>query len=74
METTERRRHETREQLRARIQREFREMAGLSLTLPQAVRLFGVDAALCVRILDELIGAGFLRKRADGGYERTDSA
>ena len=74
MDTTERRRAETREQLRARIQREFREMAGMSLTFPQAVRLFGVDPALCGRILDELIGAGFLRRRGDGSYERTDPA
>jgi DNA-binding IclR family transcriptional regulator len=46
-------------------------MAGLSLTLPQASRLFGLETALCERLLNELVAAGFLQRRQDDTYERT---
>ena len=49
-----------------RIQGEFREMPGLSLTLPQAFRLFGLPEATCLRRLIRLIDIGFLRVRDDG--------
>jgi DNA-binding IclR family transcriptional regulator len=61
----------SRDQLRTRIAGEFRDMAGLSLTLPQASRLFGLEAAICERLLNELVGAGFLQRRQDDSYERT---
>jgi DNA-binding IclR family transcriptional regulator len=61
----------SRDQLRIRIAGEFRDMAGLSLTLPQASRLFGLETAMCERLLNELVAAGFLQRRQDGSYERT---
>jgi hypothetical protein len=44
----------------ARVEAEFREMPGLRLTLPQAARLFGIEAARCERVLDALVHAGAL--------------
>jgi hypothetical protein len=61
----------SRDQLRARIAGEFRDMAGLSLTLPQARRLFGLETGLCERLLNELTTDGFLERRQDGSYQRT---
>ena len=46
-------------------------MAGLSLTLPQARRLFDLESGLCERLLHELVAEGFLQRRSDGSYERT---
>ena len=67
----EQRRPLSRDHLRTRIAGEFRDMAGLSLTLPQASRLFGLETALCERLLNELVAAGFLQRRQDDSYERT---
>jgi hypothetical protein len=46
--------------LHVRIQAEFAEMPGLTLTLPQASRLFNVDAARCERALARLVDSGSL--------------
>jgi hypothetical protein len=58
-----------REQLEA-VVREFDELGGLSLTPPQAARLFGIAPDRCERILDELVERGFLKRRGDGQYDR----
>ena len=47
-------------QLRMRIQAEFREMPGLTLTLPQAARLFSVEPARCECVLLGLVADGCL--------------
>lgn len=44
-----------------RVRAEFVEMPGLELTLPQAVRLWGLGADDCRHVLDSLAEAGFLR-------------
>lgn len=54
-----------------RIASEFRDMPGLILSVPQASRLLGLDAAACQRILGELEKDGFLRRRRGGAYGRT---
>ena len=46
--------------LRSRICREFLDMPGLMLTLPQAVRLFGLESECCNEILSDLVRSGFL--------------
>ena len=46
--------------LRARIQAEYCEMPGLTLTLEQASRLFGLDPVRCARALDALVTGGVL--------------
>ena len=54
-----------------RIEAEFREMPGLTLTLPQAARLFSLDPDRCERILDALVHTGLLR--TDGrSFARAD--
>ena len=51
---------------------EFREMPGLILTLPQASRLFSIDAARCERVLRTLVDRGLLV--TDGRvYARADA-
>ena len=42
---------ETARQLAARVLAEYAEQPGLSLTLEQAPRLFGMDAATCANVL-----------------------
>jgi hypothetical protein len=46
----------------------YREMPGLTLTLEQAARLFGVRARTCEVVLDDLVRAGRLRRSDDGRY------
>jgi hypothetical protein len=47
-------------ELCTRIEAEFREMPGLTLTLPQAARLFSIDRVRCERVLAALVEAGHL--------------
>lgn len=46
--------------IRARIRAEYQEMPGMSLTLPQAARLFNLDLTDCARVLDTLVTDGAL--------------
>jgi hypothetical protein len=43
------------EVLVTRVQAEYREMPGLSLTIRQAARLCGIHLSLCERVLEELV-------------------
>ena len=52
------------------IRGEYLEMPGLSLTFRQAMRLWHLDAASCRRVLDELVGSGFLTETRHGAYRR----
>jgi DNA-binding IclR family transcriptional regulator len=51
-----------------RIRSEFGEMRGLSLTLAQAARLFGIPLEVCARILVGLADEGLLRSTTEGRY------
>lgn len=53
-----------------RVQGEFREMPGLRLTPAQASRLWGLDAVSSQALLDALVDAHFLLRRADGTFMR----
>lgn len=44
------------------IRSEYLEMPGLSVTLPQAARLWNVDTEECSDALETLVRDGFLRK------------
>lgn len=44
-----------------RVRADFTEMPGLELTMPQAVRLWGMGMDDCRFVVDALIDAGFLR-------------
>jgi hypothetical protein len=61
------------DEMMTRICGEYREMPGLMLNREQARRLWQVDDAVCGQLLDILVEARFLRRRADGQYVRTSS-
>ena len=51
-----------------RIQAEYREMPGLSLTKPQMRRLWGVEAHVCEALVESLVAARVLRCTRRGNY------
>jgi Fic family protein len=51
-----------------RIRGEYLEMPGLRLTVSQAQRFFGLDAATCHEVLDDLQRSGFLSRAGDGRF------
>ena len=63
--------------LLTRVRAEFNEMPGLTLTLHQATRLFGLDRSECERVLRALVKVGVLSTdgctfaRADVGRRGT---
>jgi hypothetical protein len=48
-----------------RVLGEYREMPGLALTLEQAQRLWGCDAATCRAVADLMVAHGVLRWSRD---------
>jgi Fic family protein len=56
--------------LAQRIRAEFLEMPGLTLTVPQAARLWNLNVTQSQRLLSELVGAGFLVQDSKGAYRR----
>jgi hypothetical protein len=58
------------EQWLARVRAEYLEMPGLSLTRPQAQRLWGLEVEACEALLRTLLESGFLRRTSHGGYVR----
>jgi hypothetical protein len=60
-------------QLASLVRAEYTEMPGLSVTLPQAQRLWGVDERTCRRVFDTLIARGILRKTMKGRYVRAST-
>lgn len=61
------------EPLVRRIQSEFLEMPGLSLTFAQAVRLWGLEREICERVVAALIGTAFLCRTPAGVIRRADA-
>lgn len=55
-----------------RIRGEYLEMPGLRLTVPQALRLWGLPQDVCEYALDRLVDDGFLRRTADGRFVKHD--
>jgi hypothetical protein len=54
--------HEAGSALARRIRGEFMEMPGLQLDVPQAQRLWGLDAASCRAVLEALVETGVLAR------------
>lgn len=52
------------------VQAEYTEMPGLSVTLPQAQRLWAADQATCEEVFDRLISRGVLRRTRKGRFIR----
>jgi hypothetical protein len=55
-----------------RVRAEFVEMPGLSLTVRQASRLFGLDQDVCRVVVDRLVRTDFLRWSPTGAVARGD--
>jgi hypothetical protein len=53
-----------------RIESEYREMPGLSLTVWQAQRLWGMDHATCLQVLTLLVTRRVLKRTPAGTYLR----
>jgi hypothetical protein len=54
-----------------RVRDEYREMPGLTLTKPQAMRLFGVAPSVCAAVLRALVMEDFLSRTGDGMFVRS---
>ena len=57
-----------------RVRSEFNEMPGLSLRLPQAARLWGLEPSACRHVVDALVETSFLRWTAKGTIVRVEMA
>jgi hypothetical protein len=55
-----------------RVREEFKEMPGLTLTLAQASRLWGVESQRCRALIESLVAASFLRWTAGGAVTRME--
>lgn len=53
-----------------RVRAEFEEMPGMTLTVQQASRLFGLEEALCQAIVERLVKASYLRWTQTGTFTR----
>lgn len=53
-----------------RVQAEYAEMPGLSVTLPQAQRLWAVDQATCEEVFSRLMSGGVLKRTTRGRFVR----
>jgi hypothetical protein len=56
------------EELLVRARGEYLEMPGLHLTVPQAARLWDLDAVVCDALLSCLLASGFLRRTTKGSF------
>ena len=54
------------------IRSEYLEIPGLSLTKPQARRLWGLDPETCDALIDDMVSAKFLRRTPGDYYVRND--
>jgi len=53
------------------VRKEYRETPGLTLTKPQAMRLFGVAPSVCAAVLRALVMESFLSRAGDGLFVRS---
>jgi predicted transcriptional regulator of viral defense system len=56
------------EHLSQQVRGEYLEMPGMSLTVDQAMKMWGVSREICATLLDSLVDAGFLRRSQHGTY------
>ena len=62
-----------RDALVERVRGEFQEIPGLSVTLAQASRLFGISQEICERVLSSLVNEGCVHLTVNGYYRRETS-
>jgi hypothetical protein len=54
-----------------RAREQYRAMPGLTLTKPQATRLFGVAPSVCAAMLRALVMENFLSRTGEGMFVRS---
>jgi hypothetical protein len=54
-----------------RVREQYRDVPGLTLTKPQAVRLFEVAPSVCAAMLRALVMENFLSRAGDGAFVRS---
>jgi hypothetical protein len=54
-----------------RVREQYREMPGLTLTKPQAMRLFGVAPSVCAAMFRALVMENFLSRTGEGMFVRS---
>jgi hypothetical protein len=59
-------------ELTRRVQAEYAEMPGLSITLVQAQRLLAIDEPTCAAVFRALLKRGVIRRTAHGRYVRCE--
>lgn len=57
-----------------RVRGEYREMPGLSLTIPQAQRLWGLEHSTCQTLFERLVEARFVRKTRHDRFVLCDAS
>jgi hypothetical protein len=57
-------------ELANRIRAEYTEMPGLSVTLPQAQRLWALDRRTCEAVMNQLMATGVIRVTTKGRFIR----
>jgi hypothetical protein len=60
----------SKDELIQRVRSEYLEMPGLQLSVPQACRLWGLDADTCGTVMDQLVQSKFLYRTRAGGFAR----
>jgi hypothetical protein len=58
--------------LTRKVRQEYLAWPGLSLTLPQAARLWDTDQHTCRSVFRDLVASGFLRQRDDDRFVRCE--
>jgi hypothetical protein len=58
------------DELTRRVQAEYAEMPGLSVTMSQAQRLLDIDRPTCALVFKTLVQQGVLRRTGQGRYVR----
>ena len=53
-----------------RVRAEFEEMPGMTLTMPQASRLFGIEREICKNVVERLVTSSYLKWTDSGGFTR----
>jgi DNA-binding IclR family transcriptional regulator len=62
------------DELIVRVRGEYREMPGLSLTVPQAQKLWGLERSTCQTLFERLVEAKFVRPTRHGRFVLWDSS
>ena len=70
----QRSRPEVDDDLMMRVRGEYREMPGLSLTIPQAEKLWGLEHSTCQTLFERLVEARFVRMTRHGRFVRRDAS